>query len=317
MINNNKKFTVVMYHYVRNLAISNYPKINGLDLNLFKEQIHYFKKHYTFITMKELIEAYENNSDFPNNAILLTFDDGYIDHYNHVFPILNDCKIQGCFYPPATTILNKQVLDVNKIHFILASVENKNLIINDIFNEMDKYRDCYNLKSNTYYFSKLAIKTRFDSAEVVFIKRILQVALIEDLREKIVSHLFKKYVTSDEKSFSEELYMSKKHAKTMIEAGMHFGSHGYKHYWLSSLSRENQEIEISKSINFLNDIGVDMNLWTMCFPYGDYNSDTLSLLKEYGCKAAFNTKVDIASFKNNRFEIPRLDTNDLPKNRHE
>jgi hypothetical protein len=39
-------------------------------------------------------------------------------------------------------------------------------------------------------------------------------------------------------------------------------------------------------------------------------------LKEYGCKAAFNTKVDIASFKNNRFEIPRLDTNDLPKNRY-
>jgi peptidoglycan/xylan/chitin deacetylase (PgdA/CDA1 family) len=314
MANKNNKFTVVMYHYVRDLSSSNYPKINGLDINLFKEQLHYFKNNYVFITIKELIDAYESKSDIPKNSILLTFDDGYIDHYSNVFPILNDYKIQGCFYPPATTILNKQVLDVNKIHFILASVENKNLIVNDIFKQIDNYRESYNLKSSKYYFLNLAKANRFDSKEVIFIKRILQVALEEDLRKKIVSHLFEKYVTSDEKSFSEELYMSTENIKTMIDCGMHFGSHGHKHYWLSSLSKEEQEFEISKSLNFLSDMGENMSYWTMCYPYGDYNNDTLDLLKKYDCKAAFTTRVKVANLNDdNKFEIPRLDTNDFLK----
>lgn len=302
-----------MYHYVRDLYSSNYPKINGLDMNLFKEQLNYFKNKYAFITIKELIDAYESKSDIPKNSILLTFDDGYIDHYTNVFPILNDYKIQGCFYPPATTILNNQVLDVNKIHFILAVVNNKNLIINDIFSQIDNYRETYNLKSNKYYFSKLAKANRFDSKEVIYIKRILQVELEEDLRNKIVSYLFKKYVTSDEKSFSKELYMSTKNIKTMIDSGMHFGSHGHKHYWLSSLTKEKQEFEILQSLNFLSDMGENINHWTMCYPYGDYNNDTLDLLKKYNCKAAFTTKVKIASLNDNKFEIPRLDTNDFLK----
>ena len=312
----NKNFTVVMYHYVRELTSSNYPAIKGLDLHLFKEQILFFKNHYTFISINDLIQAYESNLDLPENAILLTFDDGYSDHYYDVFPILCDHKIQGCFYPPATTILDKKVLDVNKIHFMLAAVKNKNIIVSEIFNELDKYRSEYNLKENEYYFSKLGIANRFDSKEVIFIKRILQVGLAEDLRHRIIDYLFKKYVTIDEKNFSEELYMSVKNIKTMIEGGMHFGSHGNKHYWLSSLSKKQQEFEISKSLDFLSHIGENLNRWTMCFPYGDYNKDTLDILDKYDCKAAFTTKVRVANLdQDNKFEIPRLDTNDFLKSR--
>ncbi len=35
----NKKFSVVMYHYVRDLKNTRYPAIKGLDLQLFKEQL--------------------------------------------------------------------------------------------------------------------------------------------------------------------------------------------------------------------------------------------------------------------------------------
>lgn len=310
----NRDLTVVMYHYVRDLASSSYPKIKGLDLHLFKEQIHFFKNNYTFISINELIEAYESNSDLPNNAILLTFDDGYKDHYCDVFPVLHDNKIQGCFYPPAATISDKKVLDVNKIHFLLAAVKNKQIIISTIFNQLDEYRKEYRLKDNDYYFSKLGVANRFDSQEVIFIKRILQVGLVQDLREKILDFLFKKYVTFDEKSFSEELYMSSENIKTMIDSGMHFGSHGNNHYWLSSLSKEEQESEIFKSLNFLSDMGENVGRWTMCYPYGNYNKDTLDLLDKYDCKAAFTTRVKNANLdQDNKFEIPRLDTNDFLK----
>ena len=53
----NENLTVVMYHYVRDLKHSRYPAIKGLDVNLFKEQVLFLKKHYNFVTVEEVIAA--------------------------------------------------------------------------------------------------------------------------------------------------------------------------------------------------------------------------------------------------------------------
>ena len=97
---------------------------------------------------------------------------------------------------------------------------------------------------------------------------------------------------------------------------MHIGSHGFDHYWLGSLTRENQKIEIEKALTFLDQIGCNTKQWTMCYPYGNYNDVTIELLKEYNCKLALTTEVNIADIqKYNKYTLPRLDTNDIPKDK--
>jgi len=126
------------------------------------------------------------------------------------------------------------------------------------------------------------------------------------------------FVTSDESAFSRELYMSIDQIKCMVDCGMHIGSHGYDHYWLGSLSKEKQQIEIEKSIKFISEVGGDINNWSICYPYGNYNDDTIALLKENGCKLGLTTEVNIVDFNSKIsdaiYKLPRLDTNDLPKN---
>lgn len=306
-----------MYHYVRDLLNSRHPKIKGLDLSLFIEQIEYLKKNYIIITMEELIDALDNNSKLPQKAALLTFDDGYIDHYLNVFPILEKNKLQGSFFPPVKAITGYEVLYVNKIHYILASVENMKALIADIFEQLNIYRNKYDLQENDYYFQKLAVPGRYDKKEVIFIKRLLQVELEEEFRNIIINHLFRKYVSKDESAFSRELYMSPEQITNMIQSGMHFGSHGYAHYRLGLLSRKTQENEIDKSIEFIREIGGDANSWTMCYPFGHYNEDTISILKQRGCKLGLTVRVNIADMDvDQRFELPRLNTNDIPKQRN-
>lgn len=48
-----------MYHYTRDLKHSRYPEIKGLDLPLFREQIHYFKDNFNVVTMEQVIDAAE------------------------------------------------------------------------------------------------------------------------------------------------------------------------------------------------------------------------------------------------------------------
>jgi peptidoglycan/xylan/chitin deacetylase (PgdA/CDA1 family) len=309
--------TIVMYHYVRELPHTRYPKIKGLLTSLFKEQLAYLEKHYQFVTVEECIQACYFDTDFPSNAILLTFDDGYIDHYTNVYPILKEKGIQGAFFPPAKAILENNVLDVNKIQFLLASDKTTQDILKDVFKCLEKYRKEYCLESDDYYFSKFAKANLVDSKNIAFIKYLLQAGLEEKLRELIVNELFCKYINVEEEIFSKELYMSIDQLQCMAQNGMHIGSHGYTHYWMDKLSPSLQEQEIDLSLNFLKKVGVPIDNWVMCYPFGAYNSSLIEILKKKNCKLAItSTSVDqgIATLnRDNAFSLGRLDTNDLPK----
>ena len=75
-----------------------------------------------------------------------------------------------------------------------------------------------------------------------------------------------------------------------------------------------EEKDIKQSLNFLEDVGAPTNNWVMCYPYGAYNDTTLSLLKKYDASVALTTEVRVTNLKaDNPFELPRLDTNDLPQ----
>jgi peptidoglycan/xylan/chitin deacetylase (PgdA/CDA1 family) len=101
----------------------------------------------------------------------------------------------------------------------------------------------------------------------------------------------------------------------MVQCGMHVGSHGYDHYWLGSLPKEKQAFEIKQATEFIKNMyggGVN-HYYTMCYPYGDCNADTLSLLKQYEYQLGFTTEVRVASLNDSPLTLPRMDTNDLPK----
>ena len=298
--------TIVMYHYVRDLKNSRYPEIKGLDIDLFEEQIRYIRRHYNIITMEEVIYSIDNGSAIPDKSILLTFDDAYSDHYNYVFPILDKYSIQGSFYVPSKAITEHIILDVNKIHFILASVEDKSKLVNELKKLIKTYQREYNLKDFDYYYRKLAQASALDTKDVIFIKRLLQVELDEVLRIKIVNTLFEKYVGVSEGAFSRELYMNEEQLKHMLRSGMHIGNHGYNHYWWNSLNKQEMNNELHLSLNFLENLGVDMNNWTACYPYGSYDNQSIRMLEKRGCKLAVTTEVDIAKIdKSKRFLMPR------------
>ena len=307
------KLYISMYHYVRDLKNSRYPDIKGLDVSLFKQQIEFIKNNFHPVTIEEVIAHYENGSGLPEKPILLTFDDGYIDHFTTVFPILQENGIQGSFFIPGKTFTENVLLDVNKIHFVLASAP-----IGELYNDVLRYIDQiienneYNELSKQELIDHYAIANRFDLKEVVFVKRVLQMALPEDIRKRISSELFQKYVGIEESKFARELYLNLDQIKCMKRNGMYIGLHGYDHYWLGKLEKDKMIADIDRSMEVLSDV-IDKDSFIMNYPYGNYNDDVLSYLREKGCKLGMTTDVRVAdTMKDDRLLLPRLDCNDLP-----
>ena len=303
---------VSMYHYTRDLKHSRYPQIKGLDQSLFRQQIDFMKNNFNIVTMEWVMDAVEGKADLPEKAMLLTFDDGYIDNYTVAFPILDEFGVQGSFFIPGKTFTTHQLLDVNKIHYMLASA-NIYELVEDVKKEMDYYRGReFDYAPTDELFKEYAVENRFDVKETVFVKRMLQTVLPEQLRNTIYSNLFKKYVGVTEEQLAYELYMTEEQIRTMKRHGMFIGLHGYDHYWLGNLSPEQMRYDIAMALETMDEF-IDRKRWVMNYPYGNYNQDVLDYIKSQGACVGLTTQVRIANIReDNPLELPRLDCNDFP-----
>jgi peptidoglycan/xylan/chitin deacetylase (PgdA/CDA1 family) len=305
--------TIVMYHYVRELARTRYPAIKGRDLAGFRRQLEYIAAHHTVVTAEQVMLAIRHDKRLPDNAAWLTFDDGYSDHYDAVFPLLYQRGWQGSFFPPARTVRDRQLLDVNRVHFILAAQPDHQSIIAAVHEFVDAHQGQDGVRPFSDYWADLARASRLDPAHVIFIKRMLQHALPERLRNLLANDLFDRIVAVDQAVFAAELYMTPEQVRTMIRCGMYVGSHGAAHFWLDRLDPAAQAAELDESLAFLCALGAPTEQWVMCYPYGAYNDSLLPLLRQRGCVVGLTTRVAVAQLgSDDPLALPRLDTNDLP-----
>lgn len=297
---------------MRDLPNTRWPRLKGLIISQFVKQLEFLNRRYAFVTMQDCLAAIYSGAELPKDALLLTFDDGYIDHFISVFPILKRKKIQGSFFPCGRTILENKLLNINKLHIIFQSAKDVDDIIYNIYVLLDEYRSTYGLKSNEYYTSKCAKKDRFDSPKINFIKNLLHKELSQNVSELILKRLFAKFVTEDEDSLSSELYMNIKQIKIMVQQGMYIGGHGYGHRSLAGLSQEQQKEEVDATLDFLKRVGVSTDSWVMTYPFGDYNNTLIDILKARHCRAAFTVKRGVSYLtRDNAFTLKRFDANDF------
>ena len=302
--------TVVTYHYVRNIAHSPWPDIKGLEIAQFKQQLEYLLHHHTPIDMSLLFAKSRGEPvDWPRCPLLLTFDDGYLEHFETAFKVMSRLGVSGAFFAPTSSLLDRKMLDVNKVHFILAKTKDHDRLGREIDGLL-----CDRLGTNTQdeisqFRADLCKPSRWDQAATVYVKRILQRGPSPTIRSDIVDVLFRRHVSEDEASFAEELYMSPAQAREMVEAGMHFGSHGDQHIWFNHSSREAQENDIKSSLRLRDALGLNPNEYSFCYPYGGYNDTTLELMRQNGFSLGFTTRLALNPLDSHTsmMELARID----------
>ena len=334
---------IIMYHYVRDLARSRYPGVMGLDVALFRRQLEFLRSRFVIIRMEDMLEELEHATLGPSGlplrceggitpgpaglplrreggceGALLTFDDGYIDIYNYVFPLLDEYGIQGSFFPPSMILETDKVLDVNKIHFVLAAASGMvalAALYNALIGEIDYYRGSeFCVPSTDELLNRYAVPNRFDCGEIIFIKRMLQTVLPEKMRSLILDKLFKQFVGVDEAVFARELYCDAAQLAAMKRNGMYIGLHGHAHGWLGNMERGDYEQDICHALAYMDSVKlIDKSAWVMNYPYGSWNDGVVEYVGSNGGLAGITKEVAVADLRNhNRLLLPRLDTNDYP-----
>ena len=117
-VENLKSLRILYYHRVNN-QLDNYYFNTGISLDIFKKQILYFKDKYKIISLSEAIKKAENGQSLQGYMVI-TFDDGFAECYNYIYPFLKKYKIPATYYLIENTLNNKELMWRNK----LVAIEN-------------------------------------------------------------------------------------------------------------------------------------------------------------------------------------------------
>lgn len=300
----------IMYHYVRP-SDAELPYLRYLHIEDFKKQLDYFAEQYGFLSKAEFLRSLETG--VSKAGVVLTFDDGFRDHYQYVWPCLRERDLWGVFYIPTGVYHSGKMLDVHRIHMLLGKYEGQMIFdaLKSIVSEhMLSHEHIEEFRTLTYSRQKNDEYTNL-------VKRTLNYFISYEYREAVIDELVRRFLP-DERALTSRFYMSIEEVRRMQTAGMIIGSHTVSHPVMSKLTKEEQQKEITESFDFLERITGGLTLKTFCYPYGGFYSfteDTEKLLKENGCVFSFNVEsrdIDGLDLKNRVQALPRYDCNQFP-----
>lgn len=114
----NYEVPILMYHHV---GSSEKSSVN-VSTEVFERQMEFLKVHrYHVITLDDLVGHIRLGQAIPWNAIVITFDDGYLDNFVNAFPVLKKMSFPATIFMITKNIGQEEWLTEEDLRVLDAS----------------------------------------------------------------------------------------------------------------------------------------------------------------------------------------------------
>jgi len=288
------KVIILAYHSVGNVPADFIHTPNRISLSNFKKQIEYLLRRYHFFSLEEFVECVQRNIRPPEHLVIITFDDGYKDHYSCVYPILQKYHTPATFFLPTEYMEGKKIKWEDQLTYLVKSSNARRGAIK--VNGRKAYR-----------WKNICGRNRVIDRVVMEISRLDQVK-----RRKILDQIITQLRIRTEDSSIPDIMLCWGEIKEMSKAsGISFGCHTVNHVNLSNLEPDVVKKEVLESrLKIEKTIGKKIKFFS--YPYGksrDFNKEIKVILKQAGIACAVSTISGINDIKSDLFELKRICVN--------
>lgn len=284
---------ILRYHAIVNPKDCYYasPSI-CLDPALFEEQMAYISDNYNVITLDEIYECIVNKNSFPPHAVVLTFDDGYMDNY-HAAEIMKRFGLTGTFYIAAECMDNIAVFWLFEVIYLLANTGQEQISLEVENNHIKLLLDT-------------SSKRQKSIRDVIFFIKSNNLEIRESIRDQLIKQ------TLDVKDFelkASQVMLTWEKVKTMHRWGMTIGAHTLTHLNLPNAEPKDAFTEIHDCKKLIeNQIGAPVHHFS--YPNGggyDYfNSQIIEMVKQSGYQTATTSINGLSGLKSDLFKLQRI-----------
>jgi peptidoglycan/xylan/chitin deacetylase (PgdA/CDA1 family) len=257
----------------------------------FEWQIQHLKKHYNLSSFRELSEIIDSKKILPSRSIIITFDDGFDDNFQHAYPLLKKHNA------PATFFISTDYIGSDKVFWFDWAVY-----------LCKKLRQDATLTAQN--FNQIITLSTTQTAENRAKQLLSFLKIIPDTDRHIVIKQLEDIVKPDATQFTESHAMNWEEIHEMQQSSIiEFGSHTCSHPILAQLGAESiaTELQISKQ---MIEAKLQVPCTTLAYPVGGanaVNNDVLKAVAESGYRYACTYQPGLNTPPLNQpFELRRL-----------
>lgn len=303
----------VNFHHVRDDNPARFPGFHRVRPAEFVSQIKLLSKRYQFIDPQELVRCVEQGVKLPNDAAVLTFDDGLRDHHDVVMPLLNELRVKGIFFVNSGPWTDQRLLSVHLAHFLAAAFSYPSLA-----DDFERHAAALGVTSTIGDVSHTLARQqyRYDTIDVACIKFFINVIAPRDIREAVLRRVFADRI-GDEAACVALHYMNQSEVRSLSENGHLIGLHTHHHLHLASVSSEVRRADLVLNKKYLAEVvGIDHpGLAWISYPYGSPSSFDDAVVDDaqaLGCRWGVTLNRGLNAIPPpDRMRLRRLSTNDV------
>ena len=128
------KSQVVILTYHRVCPENDNWSLQSIKPQLFKQQMEYILKKYEIISLHKLAKYICEEKSLPQKAIIITFDDGYLDSYLYAYPILKEHHIPATIFLATGYIESNRLFWWDEIGYIIQHMNISQFNLNELGN---------------------------------------------------------------------------------------------------------------------------------------------------------------------------------------
>lgn len=246
----------------------------------FERQIKWLVKHHHVVSLSEYVLGLQQPGFLKSSPVAVTFDDGFRVAFQCAVPFLIEMSV------PVT------------IFMTTGHLENEELLWFSYIKALCFENSYTSIRVNQHDFSLQTMEQR-----IIAFDELRALARTSNDSSDYCRQLSETYPLDPDVT---ALYAGMTHEQIMMagQSGiLDLGSHTVTHPYLTQVSRETQEKEIVESRRILSELS-GRHIRYFAYPGGEYNRDTLELVKTAGYEAAF--AVIPKKIGDARFEIGRI-----------
>lgn len=281
---NRPRLTVAMFHRILPRSAPEWSAADQaytLDAEIFDQCLGFFMRHYTVVSLDQVLAASAGGAPLPGWPLLITFDDGWADTLTHAAPLLAKRKL------PAACFVVSNVLDDPTERWWQDSFGHA---------WRSKRTQMENLKATWTAPGMMPAP----AAATLSNPYLIGLAMMSDLTPSDRTAMLDQWLTGLSSQAPRQM-LTAAEVPALTRAGIAIGAHGASHIPLT-LSRSPMD-ELTGARARLEEVLVhspQRSVTTLSFPHGRFDADIVGKARASGYKMMFTSAAHLTELTGGR-----------------
>ena len=247
----------------------------------FEKQMKYLRDNFQPVSVDDVLEARREGRKLPPDSVLVSFDDGYRDNYEHAMPILRRHGMSGLFFVTTGHLTDRRLFWWEHLSLLVRkSGQSAAHLDYPVPEDLDLSSPA--AKSRAIRRLNRIVKDHFDLDLDRFIAGVAAACRVD-------------WSYDEARALADRALMTWDHVKEMRRAGMGIGSHTRSHRVLQTLPPAELAAELRESRTTL-EAQLGEPVTTIAYPVGKPIATSAAIrqaIAEAGYELGFTTRPGI------------------------